>query len=462
MRDPTFLRDGTMVEIQVFRECYATLHVAIQAEVNSLAYELYSRSLLGTEARNAVGMSSKGPSDRASTVLNDVETKIRTTPPLLHDFLDVLGSSTSLNLKHVADDVRRKLGQAKQRRQSEPVYNPPPESLPPLPSNSTPVYRNCRIINVVVSPDMDVNNLCKTLDQTSLEEPAAAVRDVPLNQVQSLPEVEMGLPHFKQNQEALSCQPVNSTDSKTPENYFTPETSVSSGDTLYPPPKPQRSIDSVTSSDGSSTDEDFFELERTMEKCKQRVKKLKLHIREQKQKMKSMDRHRTKMEEKLTRMEQDLDDATQQKQQLQEEIVSKDLLNTQLQENLRLAQEKSAKQLYCLGQRATEYHAEKIRLTKRCEELESEVKHAQNSDGRVNYYKDYKESERRRKDFERQVERLQGRVEDHEATIANLELEIEILLHPPHLDTVVNKTAAPGQLTLPDSTSQTGQVDSTS
>lgn len=442
-------RDGMMVEIQVFRECYATLHVAIQAEVNSLAYELYSRSLLGTETRNAVGMSSKGPSDRASTVLNDVETKIRTTPSLLQDFLDVLGSSTSL--KHIADDVRRKLGQAKQRRQSEPVYNPPPESLPPLPSNSTPVYRNCRIINVVVSPEMDVNNLCKTLDQTSLEEPAAAVRDVPLNQVQSLPELEMGLPHFKQNQEALSCQPVNSTDSKTPENYFTPETSVSSGDSLYPPPKPQRSVDSVTSSDGCSTDEDFFELERTMEKCKQRVKKLKLHIREQKQKMKSMDRHRTKMEEKLTRMEQDLDDATQQKQQLQEEIVSKDLLNTQLQENLRLAQEKSVKQLYCLGQRATEYHAEKIRLKKRCEELESEVKHAQNSDGGVNYYEDYKESERQRKDLERQVERLQERVEDHEATIANLELEIEILLQPPHPDTVVKK----GQLTLPDSTSQT-------
>lgn len=440
-----------MVEIQVFRECYATLHVAIQGEVNLLAYELYSRSLLGTEARDAVGMSSKGPSDRASTVLNDVETKIRTTPSLLHDFLGVLGSSTSL--KHIADDVRRKLGQAKQRRQSELVYNPPPESLPPLPSNSTPVYRNCRIINVVVSPEMDVNNLCKTLDQTSLEEPAAAVRDVPLNQVQSLPELEMGLPHFKQNQEALSCQPVNSTDSKTPENYFTPETSVSSGDSLYPPPKPQRSIDSVTSSDGCSTDEDFFELERTMEKCKQRVKKLKLHIREQKQKMKSMERHRTKMEEKLTRMEQDLDDATQQKQQLQEEIVSKDLLNTQLQENLRLAHEKSVKQLYCLGQRATEYHAEKIKLKKRCEELESEVKHAQNSDGGVNYYEDYKESERQRKDLERQVERLQERVEDHETTIANLELEIEILLQPPHPDTVINK--APGQLMLPDSMSQT-------
>ena len=443
-----------MVEIQVFRECYATLHVAIQAEAKSLANELYSRSLLGTEARNAVGMSSKGPGDRASTVLNDVETKIRTTPSLLHDFLDVLGSSISL--KHIADDVRRKLGQAKQRRQSELVYNPPPESLPPLPSKSTPVYRNCRIINVVVSPEMDVNNLCKTLDQTSLEEPAAAaVRDVPLNQVQSLPELEMGLPHFKQNQEALSCQPVNSTDSKTPENYFTPETSASSGGSLYPPPKPQRSIDSVTSSDGSSTDEDFFELERTMEKCKQRVKKLKLQVRERKQKMKSMERHRTKMEEKLTRMEQDLDDATQQKQQLQEEIVSKDLLNTQLQENLRLAQEKSAKQLYCLGQRATEYHAEKIRLKKRCEELESEMKHAQNSDGRVDYYENYKESERLRKDVERQVERLQERVEHHEATIANLELEIEILLQPPHLDTVANKTAAPEQLTLPDSTSQT-------
>ena len=443
-----------MVEYQVFRECYATLHVAIQAETQSLANELYSKSLLGTEARNAVGIPSKGPAERAGIVLNDVETKVRTTPSLLHDFLDVLGSSTSL--KRIAGEVRQKLRQAKQRRhtQSEPVYNPPPGSLPPLPAKSAPVYRNCRIINVVVSPETDVNNLCKKLDQTSLVEPAAAVRDVPQNQVHSPPElVEMGPSHFKQNQEASSCQPVNSRDSKLPENYFTPETSVGGGASLYPPPKPQRSVDSVTSSDGSSTDEDFFELERAMEKCKQKVRKLKLHIKEQNQKKKSMERQHAKMEEKLKRMEQDLEDAAQQKQQLQEEIVSKDLLNTQRQENLRLAQEKSAKQLRCLGQRATEYHAEKIRLKKRCEELESEMKCAQNCDGGVNYYEDYKESERQRKDLERQVERLQERVEHHEATIANLELEIEILLQPPQ-DTVANKTPAPGQqLTLPDSTS---------
>jgi len=41
-------------------------------------------------------------------------------------------------------------------------------------------------------------------------EPAAAVCDVPQNQVQSLPELaEMGPPHFKQNQEPPSCQPVH-------------------------------------------------------------------------------------------------------------------------------------------------------------------------------------------------------------------------------------------------------------
>ena len=463
-----------MAEIRVFQESYETLHVAIQPETSSLTHKLYSKGLIGMEARNAACMSFKSPSDRASTVLNDVETKVLTTPSLINDFLEVLGSLTSL--EHIATEIKKKLCQAtsanvKQRMHctltdSELVSNS--SHLPPLPTKSAPVYSNCKIFNLVMSPETDVNNLCKTLDQTSFAESACAVvRDIPPSQVLS-PELARNdpLPHFKQTDPETSFQVNASMDNKipTPEDYYTPNgasnysgnsTPLLQSSALYPTDcKRQESSASTKSSEGYSTDEDLIELGRVVDNCKKKIKKLKQQVKEQKKEKRSMVRDHVKLEEKLKRMEHVLDDVMEQKQQLQEELVSKELLNDQLQEGIRLAQEKSIKQdkqLRCLGQRAAEHHAEKIRLQRRCTELEKEVKCAQDPSAEVNYREELKESERRRRDLENHVERLQEHVEHHEATISNLELEIEILLQAPNVSEMAQ---SPGQqLLLPDSTS---------
>lgn len=472
-----------MAEIRVFQESYERLHLAIQPETSSLAHKLYSKALIGTEAHDAASISSKPLSDRASTVLKDVETNVLTTPSLINDFLDVLGSVTSL--ERVATEIKTKLCQAtsanvKQRKHcttsSELVFNC--SHLPSLPANSAPVYSNCKIFNLVMSPESDVDNICKALDQTSISfAESVVVRDSGISQSQILsPELaQKDLPHFKQtDQEACTSCGFNSTDDNIPtpeDNYFTPNgTSYSRRspplkssvlEKLNPTKSPesncnckrQESTVSTKSSEGYSTDEDLIELGRVVDNCKKKIKKLKQKVKEQKKEMRSIVCNNVKLEEKLKRMEQALDDVTEQKKQLQEELVSKEMLNDQLQEGIRLAQEKSIKQdkqLHCLGQRTAEHHAEKIRLQKKCTELEKEVKRAQDPSTEVDYREELMESERKRKDLEKHVERLQEHVEHHEVTISNLELEIEILLQSPNIG---EKTESPPRQLLPDSTS---------
>jgi len=68
------------------------------------------------------------------------------------------------------------------------------------------------------------------------------------------------------------------------------------------------------------------------------------------------------------------------------------------------------------------------------------VEQGQDPSTEVDYREEFMESERKRKDLEKHVERLQEHVEHHEVTISNLELEIEILLQSPNIG---EKTESP-------------------
>ena len=76
-------------ESAIFRKFYAKLHIGIQMDLNPFAVHLYSAELISSEIRDVILMPSALES-RASTLLNAIETGIKSSESVFWKFLEIL------------------------------------------------------------------------------------------------------------------------------------------------------------------------------------------------------------------------------------------------------------------------------------------------------------------------------------------------------------------------------------
>ena len=95
------------VEYRIFRDEYASLHEGIQPELNKLVLRAYSAGLIGSATKKAATLITWTTNQKANSLLEDIDSRIKTDSRAFYDFLKVLMSLPTL--QYFADRLNRRL-----------------------------------------------------------------------------------------------------------------------------------------------------------------------------------------------------------------------------------------------------------------------------------------------------------------------------------------------------------------
>ena len=111
----------------MFRKLYAKLHDGIQVDLDPIARKLYSAEVISLEIRNKATQVSLVLENRASTLLNAIEERIRISRSVFWEFLKIL----EVYRKNLATELREEFEKFKNKpEQSDGVSEDPDLSMP--------------------------------------------------------------------------------------------------------------------------------------------------------------------------------------------------------------------------------------------------------------------------------------------------------------------------------------------
>ena len=118
-------------ESVIFQEFYATLLEAVKPEISLLVADLYSRFLIGETTKDFSG----SEREKAKALLDDLESRIKTKPSVLQEFVSVLELNSSLTLSDVAERIKLRL-----------LERDKPTTVPQSRSASEPTQHSCMVL----------------------------------------------------------------------------------------------------------------------------------------------------------------------------------------------------------------------------------------------------------------------------------------------------------------------------